>query len=448
MTKFYFSLSNYKAGLAAGLYNNPNALCPYFQIDPALYRKLETVDLRRVKISQAIDELRKRMSQTYFRSTYPLQMRTLDYSVRSFPAYRFILPEVMTEDWLAIVDWGRFQRDHILHQPLCGYVLLKLLDGSETGHPLILPNGKTFLDSCIDIILRWEETAYIRNFLMSCGIDEKDPLLDKKYPPTRQVWRALFRETAYIAAIFHDLGYPWQYAEGVQLNIDGINTPALRLNRSARKVVDLFSNRLIFYALNGYQKPDAVCPSTWFDKIIRLTDEALTKTHGLPGALGFLHLNDCVRQYPSATLSPFHLLCVEWAAVAIMMHDMKNIYLGQKYSELMLPENPFLRLSFNLDPLSSIVTLVDVIQEFERPAVQYGSLNNSVTLKYNKACLKTEFEIDPNGVLTLGFKMVNKKNLAIKLSYMEKERREYFDNQYGFLDMSSIGIKEVRFRAF
>jgi hypothetical protein len=447
MSSLSFSLSDYKSGLAAGRYTPPAMLCPYYEVDPELYRLHCTTNQRRGNLRQALEELRKRTDRDYFDKTYPLQARTLDYSARTFPAYRFILPEVMTEDWLAIVDWGKFQRDHVLHQPLCGYVMLKLLD--DVGAPILLPGGKTLLDACVDRILRWEGTAFIRNFLIGCGMKENNPILDANNPIARIVWRIFFREAAYVAAIFHDLGYPWQYAERIQNNLDGMNTPAIIQNRSSAQIVELFGRRLLFCALQGYQTPNATCPSTWYNKITHLTDIAMAKTHGLPGALGFLHLNDCVRRYPSNQESPLHLLCIEWVAAAIMMHDMSNIYWGKGASGSGIPENPFLRLNFNTDPLSAIVTLVDIIQDFERPTVTFGTCYTSreakVTLKYPTGCCGTDFRLDDD-VLTIEYQMNNNESRAFKRKVIPKEIHDYFDAQYGYLNLSSLGINDVQIR--
>jgi hypothetical protein len=261
MSRISFSLSNYQDGLEAGWYTPPQSLCPYYEVDPVLYRQYGTTDRRRGNLSKAIIELRKRTGQEYFQKTYPLQARTLDYSSRSFPAYRFILPEVMTEDWLAIVDWGKFQRDHVLHQPLCGYVVLKLLNGDGHNEPLQLPNGKTILSTCIDQILQWSKTTYVRDFLVGCGMRDDDPILDVSNPIAHKIWSIFFKETAYVAAVFHDLGYPWQYAERLQGNLDGMNSPAIKKNQSAQQVIRLFGHRLLFHAIQGYQTPDAACPS-------------------------------------------------------------------------------------------------------------------------------------------------------------------------------------------
>jgi hypothetical protein len=448
MTSISFSLSDYQKGLASGRYEPPSVLCPYYQVDPVLYVRHGTTKLRRGKLRQAVDELRKRTGRTYFGKTFPLQSRTLDYSARSFPAYRFILPEVMTEDWLAIVDWGKFQRDHVLHQPLCGYIILKLLDGDGTCRPFLLPNGMTLLDACVERILRWRDTAYIREFLIKCGMDRNDPILDPHSPISRPIWRIVFKEVAYVAAIFHDLGYPWQYTQRLQSNLDGMNASALHQPRNASQIVGLFKHRLLFHALQGYRAPDAACPSIWHEKITDLAKRTMTETHGFPGALGFLHLNDCLRRYPDPMQSPLHLLCVEWAAVGIMMHDMVKIYWGESGSGADAPANPFLRLSFDRDPISALVTLTDVIQDFERPAVGYDTVgtppDERVTLKYDKACSLTEVTLDTGGVLTLCYEMTTDEMRATKQKSLPRERHDYFDAHYGYLDMNSLGIRNVR----
>lgn len=447
MISLSFCLSDYQSGLTDGGYSVPEVLCPYFIVNPVLYKLHGSTELRRKNLRRAVDELRKRTDKNYFNKTYPLQARTLDYSARSFPAYRFILPEVMTEDWLAIVDWGQFQRDHVLHQPLCGYIVLKLLEEHNSNNPLCMPDGKNvFLEACVDKILRWEGTAYIREFLVGCGMKDTDQILEPGSPIARNVWRIFFREAAYVAAVFHDLGYPWQYAERIQNNLDGMNASVIKQSRSAEQVVQLFGHRLLFKVLQGYQTQNAACPSTWNEEITHLTDKALTITHGLPGALGFLHLNDCVRQYPSQRESPLHLLCVEWVAAAIMMHDMSKIYWGRGRAALATPENPFLRLSFDRDPLSAIVTLADVIQEFERPWATFRTLDcltEGVKLDYDIGCLSTELLLEGK-LLTIKYKMKNAESRAIKQKSIPKEVREYFDAQYGYLDMKSLGIKEVQ----
>jgi hypothetical protein len=77
----------------------------------------------------------------------------------------------MTEDWLAIVDWHRrFQRDHVLHQPLTGHIVLELLEEDPAKMPVTFPCEKTLLDACVDQVLGWVETDYLREHLMTLGV--------------------------------------------------------------------------------------------------------------------------------------------------------------------------------------------------------------------------------------------------------------------------------------
>jgi len=442
-----FSLPDYQIGFAAGHYYPPDIRRPYYMVDPKLYLQYGTTDQRRGKLRNALQEVQCRTGWNYFGKTYPLQARTLMYSAKAFPAYRFILPEVMTEDWLAIVDWGKFQRDHVLHQPLCGYVILKLLE-------LTLANGSSLLDECVNKILRWKETTYIRDFLIHYGISPRDPIIQSDNPVAHRVWRIWFREAAYMAAIFHDLGYPWQYAERLQCNLDGINTPAIRPNSSAEQIIELFKYRLLFYVLNGYKMPEAVSPSTWHEKIRGITNMALTQTHGFPGALGFLHLNDCIRKYPSPRESPMHLLCIEWAALAIMMHDMTKVYWGSgSKTDTGTPDNSFLRLNFDRDPLSAIVALTDIIQDFERPSAVFNTdtcprCPNGVLLRYDIACDATELEVDTHSATwTIRYRMKDTRALARKLKTIAKENRSLFDYRYGYFDISSLEINKMKLTA-
>jgi len=219
-----------------------------------------------------------------------------------------------------------------------------------------------------------------------------------------------------------------------------MNAATVRQNSSAEQVYKMFGHRLLFHSLQGYRTSDDACPSAWAGKIIQLTDKALQQTHGFPGALGFLHLHDCVRRYPHPLESALHLLCVEWAAAAIMMHDMAKIYWGQSGSTGGSPEYPFLRLRSSHDPLSALVTFVDVIQEFERPTVSYGITNNGVvTIDYGKACQSTEMTIDSSGELTLTYNMTDDKMLAQKRLYIAGDQYCYFDRQHGYLDLSALG---------
>jgi hypothetical protein len=53
---------------------------------------------------------RRRVGREFYWRCYPVQAQAMDYSQLAFPAYRFILPEVLADDWLATVGWHKFNR--------------------------------------------------------------------------------------------------------------------------------------------------------------------------------------------------------------------------------------------------------------------------------------------------------------------------------------------------
>ena len=63
-----------------------------------------------------------------------------------------------------------------------------------------------------------------------------------------------------------------------------------------------------------------------------LIEKGLRDSHGLPGALGFMCLNDKIRKFsqiPSLKEASYRLV-LDWAAVGIMMHDMEGLYWDDK----------------------------------------------------------------------------------------------------------------------
>lgn len=431
-----FSLKDFQNGIAKGLYTLPQAYCPYISTNRANYRKLEVMhEKKNNDIVKSFSELRKRINKQYFRNVYPLQSRILDFSQQSFPAYRFLLPEVISDDWLAMVGWHKFNRDHVLHQPLTAYIVQKLLKEPQFSV------NKTLLEICIDEILKWDKTAYIRNYLIEIGVKESDPWLKD----SRDSWNSLFLETACLAAIFHDIGYPWQYVNHLSGMLEHAENHFYSPTANAEELVKIYGERLLFCPLNGYKLHDCNAPGTWYNHLINLISNALRKTHGFPGAIGFLYLNDALRNYPSDNTHPIKQFCVEWAAMAIMMHDMTKIYWGNGTS----PENPHLQLKFDTDPLSCVIALADIIEDFSRPQAHFVENDEHVEINYRKEqeCDCTKLEILPNNVMKIDYFTQNVNQCMTKKLYLPKEHRNYFDSKYKYLDLSAAGIKTVEMDA-
>jgi hypothetical protein len=104
--------------------------------------------------------------------------------------------------------------------------------------------------------------------------------------------------------------------------------------------------------------------------------------------LNFLYLNDGFKKQHKEY--PIRRLAIEWAASSILMHDMKGIYWGSKKNGK--PELPFLQINAEHDPVSALLTLADVLQEFERPCAEFQQEENkTIKLKYDPACSKVPY---------------------------------------------------------
>ena len=171
--------------------------------------------------------------------------------------------------------------------------------------------------------------------------------------------------------------------------------------------------------------------------------DALGKTHGFPGALGFLYLNDMVRKSPAARGEELAMFCIDWAALGIMMHDMVKIYQGEDKN---MPANSFLRIDFERDPLSCVIAMADVLEDFYRPSAifeQNKRTKSAVSIKYNIASVKTDLKIKRDEMLiTYHF---GKKAIAnAQQQFKQKEIRDYFDAETGYIDIGTLRLSKVK----
>jgi hypothetical protein len=231
---------------------------------------------------------------------------------------------------------------------------------------------------------------------------------------------------------------------------DPAQSPAVAPNGAADEVLRNFGNRLVFYALNGYEPPTENTSHTRKAWLAQLVDHCLTETHGLPGALGFLYLNDILKQFPDDPTYRVRQFCVEWAAVAVMMHDLKGIYWGK--GDTHDPQYPHLRLMFDVDPLSCVITLADILEDFCRPSAKFSKFSEQqnelpkVKLEYPADGDATQIEC-AGSKHTITYQCKTAPAAAKKRSFLPKEKFEVFDNLRGYIDLSVLGIDSVEMLA-
>lgn len=429
-----FSLDGFKESVQKGVLI-PSSLS-YGYVDEAKFERYQqTLEWKEDKVKSTFEELQRRMSRNYFKNVMLAQTCALDYAALQFPAYSMLISEDLAEDWLAIVDFHKkHSRDHSLHQPLTAYIAASLLGNCDADASLAIPSSSgNLLDYCVDVIFTSTKASYIREMAACYGIPH-NMLDDNK--AARDFWRGLFYRTVVLSALFHDVGYPWQYVDRIGNTLSKSVSVLHPVDTTAMNIVDSFKDRMVMLPLRHYQTGHKMDPVTEIEQLTKLTQAAL-ETHGFPGAVAFLSLNDTIRKYPAEqSMALMQEFSVEWAAMGIFMHDMVGKH-KKRY--------PKLRVNIQQDPLSAIVTLADYLEEFNRPKVQFLPKSRQSRLRYHSDCSTVSVSCDDQGALTVKMEYNSESSKAIAAAFKKEETEDYFDSSNGYVDLAPIGIKKVIF---
>lgn len=390
---------------------------------------------RKLTVDDTYERLRERTSEVYFTDIHTAQAQPIDYADKVFPAYKFLIPEILIDDWLSLIDPHREERrDHSLHQPLTAYIISQLLGNGDIGKGLKI-NNQSLLSICAENLLDKPKMEYLRQYLS----DLDSTALPSKTDIGRVLWASeVFYEATFVAALFHDIGYPWQYVNQVGSGI-GIVDHGMRyeMEMTAKNIYGMIANRLLIYPFHGYSPSAVHSPmTTWKSDVMNEIHSAFVNTHGFPGALAFQYLNDKMRTANDASDCMVRFI-QDWAAVGIMMHDMLREFLGKKSGT----PYPNFRLSMDTDPLSCLVAMADVLEEFERPKATFKGYTNDARVTYESSCNITEIDI-VGDVLKVTYKFANKPSTK-DIEGRNEEIDAYFNNADKFIDLSSIGINKV-----
>lgn len=420
----------------------------YLTLDKSKYDEESELSIQQNnRVGFTMDQLKLRTSRDYFNKVSTVQALAQNYARKVFPTYKFIQPDAIVDDWLSTVDFHKEKktRDHSLHQTLTAYIVSKMLGQGNPKQGLELPNGKKLLAQCAEDMLQAPEMEYLRNY-----IKKEDPNFEPYKNGYDEGWAAeVFYEASFISALFHDMGYPWQYVNGLSKSIEGasykdINSALLNVEAAAKKMND----SLLIYPFYGYQEGVVRSPSTeQTEEALEMIKQGLLNKHGLPGAVGFMWLNEYIRYKPHKDLkkeASFKLI-IDWAAIGIMMHDMPGIYRGGMLGNK--PEHGILRLDCKKDPLSCIISLADILEEFERPITDFGWYEDKekkikhVALNYDFSCLRTSVEFD-GGKMNVIYLYATNKEADDMLTDRQKEVSSYLNPQDGYLNLRGWGITD------
>jgi len=440
-----FSFDDYRRAVRDGECNPPGAFPRFIKVDRASFTRMRE-ESKPLKLSK----VRPRLGEETFNRVRGALGLTLRHAHNSFPAYRFLIKQVVNNEWLAIVDWEDFQRDHLIHQAMSAYVGASLLRDTTIFSGTTRPSdfrGDTLLEKCVDALLHSHRCQYLRDYLHEMGAPASffdDPELSKVF------WEWMFLDTFFLAVFFHDIGYPWQFTRSIVDKLGPHSPVQDPTQMGIEGIIDKYGQRLVFYPLSGYRKPDPTEPANWRETLRSLLRQGLNETHGVPGAISFLYLNDKIRQsFDGDADSPVRRFCVEWAAMAVMMHDMAKIYTDVEDGTVK-QKNPQLRLSLANDPLSFLLTLTDQIQDFARPDACFTTLDgDSAQATYRSRCETVDLDWnDSLGRLRIIYSYSNPGDYFDNLTeFLPKNQLRYFHPTKGYLEYTNIGINRIELNA-
>lgn len=417
-------------------YLHSAALMPIAPLNP-----LSIID--QVKFSKAIDEskvnkrirdtfsaLEKRMGENYFEEFDRVQTRTKDYGTFAFPPYQLLFLDIACEDWLALVDFHKtFSRDHSVHQPLTAYIVCKLLGEGDPTKAFYI-SGVSLFDKALDVIISGQDAQYLRDRL--AFYDANSPLLQGD----RTLWRDVFYQTAIITAMYHDLGYPWEFIERMHDFLKDDILPFGRLPNGSKTIDDYISeheDELMYRPFYNFGKGGLTTAN--INK--PLFDSYLHKSHGLPGALAYDAYNKAFRSGVKTSTSEVIKFCQEWSCLAILMHDMQKAY---------AEGSGFPQLDFNTDPLSFIIALADTLEDFNRPSASFNNTPNGCEINYSFPSLTVKLE-ENGGNAEIRYR-VNPKTKDQQEKFKRDDQKKLFEQPEGYFNLASVGLKQMTIQCY
>ena len=409
-------------------YDNPSLkpttpLEPHRCIDRGKFPESEEAINKKIETTKKA--LEQRMGGEYFSKYDRARTLSLGYASTVFPAYSMLYLDIACEDWLSLVDFHKgFGRDHSVHQPLTAYIVSKLLgEGKEDAGFEI--GGETLMKKALDAI---NDTGcqYLRDRL--AFYDPASPLLQGD----RDLLRLVFYQTAIITAMYHDLGYPWQFMEQMHSLLKDDILLCGRLPKGSQVVKDYIAahhDELMFRPFYNYGK-NGLTTANINEEVF---DQYLHTSHGLPGALAYWAYNDKFFSTAGEQTAGLIKFCHEWSCLAILMHDMQKAY---------AQGTGFARLDFKSDPLSFIIALADTLEDFNRPnaSINADGTGMGCQITYSFPSLSVEL-IENGGVGELKFAVVAEER-ANQEKFKRNDQRNLFD-EGGYFDLASVGLSSM-----
>ena len=431
----------------------PQHLSPFINVDRQKYFDWE----RKNSFNKAfMDDFEKRMDSASFAKMRGGISHTMLTAQRSFPAYKFLVKEFINDEWTSAVSPHKaFHRDHIVHQPMTAYVAMVLLgenniDSSKTSTDESSSFNLNLLGKAATLLREGPDCQYLRDYMKELRF----PKLVYNGQFSQYLAEMCIKESAYLAALFHDIGYPYQFVGKIQNNLREHSQALVSLDALAKSIGNTYKNRLVFHPLDGYRTHSRSAPSTWCGKYFEIIKEGLRSTHGMHSALNFLFLNDRIRKFPDdPEQSPLSRFCLEWAAKAILMHDMCGLYISKSKNKEITFKHKHLRVRFRTSPLSYILALADSIQNFGRTNAKFtkneSTKDSPISIEYGSRCSKVKLLFNKNNkeLTIVSYYPSIRDVIENNQQFMPEQEQLFFHPDFGYLDSEGTGISRIRLRA-
>lgn len=417
---------------------------PFFEIDRKKYHSLNWNPLKTKKI-------RERLPKDEYANIMHSVALTQYFATIYFPAYKTLVNEFVNEEWLALVDYHKtFHRDHIIHQPKVNWIGQNLLD-LKIKSPV---SGKkdTVLNHIVDVITGDVshsrcETDYLKNYGKNIGLPIK--YFSKKWVNKwrwKEFWWAdVIKESFFLAALFHDIGYPVSFLKKIDENLNHQFPQEIFPVEHFLNFCRKYQERLMFYPFHDYQPIDSCSfPFNWESQLKELLNRVFLGSHSIQGVMTFFYLNDVIRKFPrTGNPRADKQFIVDLAALMILMHDLAGIYIKTdntgRIEEIPYPQ---LRVKFHRDPFSFLLVMSDLLQDFGRSNAEFCYSKKGEEIKYKcvSKCREVRLEINETlHKLRIVYVYPDSKELfKQKHQFIPINQTKFFDKNYGYIDYTYL----------
>jgi hypothetical protein len=253
-----------------------------------------------------------------------------------------------------------FYRDHLAHVMKVALTALDLLESSESP---FVKAGETLLDQ-VSRGLASQEMGDPRLRVAARRAGIRDAALR-----TPEFWKSAVLETTRLAGLLHDMAYPDVMAAKVERAAKPVRPRAPfepGVDDTCRNAVAMFQHHLLASPFHGGKLPG---PDGIQGTERQIAASVFRESHSLRAGYSLLRILEDARRVGEVT--PFDAFVMEWAALAISLHDYDKFYKVKPddkdmWEWLEAGNRKHIQPSFKEDPVSFIVALADQVQDFGR----------------------------------------------------------------------------------